>query len=93
MEYSRGAGLRCKRQADCSGSDQARPHGCDPFPHIAIDSGPFSSSGRNAQSSILAVLLSRQRAIMMSECSHKADEAKVLPRDRTAQIQHCLDER
>jgi hypothetical protein len=25
-------------------------------------------------------------------CSHKADEAKVLPRDRVAFLQHCLSE-
>ena len=25
------------------------------------------------------------------ECHHKADAAKVLPRDRTAHINHCLE--
>ncbi len=34
----------------------------------------------------------RAEQIRVLECSHKADAAKVLPRDRTAQIQHCLDE-
>jgi len=34
----------------------------------------------------------RAEQIKVLECSHKADAAKVLPRDRTAQIQHCLDE-
>jgi hypothetical protein len=34
----------------------------------------------------------RAEQIKMAECSHKADEAKVLPRDRAAHIQHCLDE-
>jgi hypothetical protein len=34
----------------------------------------------------------RAEQIKIAECSHKADEAKVLPRDRTAHIQHCLDE-
>jgi hypothetical protein len=34
----------------------------------------------------------RAEQIKVAECSHKADEAKVLPRDRTAHIQHCLDE-
>ena len=34
----------------------------------------------------------RAEQIKLAECSHKADEAKVLPRDRTAHIQHCLDE-
>jgi len=32
------------------------------------------------------------RTDQSGKCSHKADEAKVLPRDRTANIQHCLDE-
>jgi hypothetical protein len=35
----------------------------------------------------------RAEQLKVSACSHKADEAKVLPRDRTAHIQHCLDER
>ena len=34
----------------------------------------------------------RAEQIKVAECSHKADEAKVLPRDRTAHIQHCLDD-
>jgi hypothetical protein len=34
----------------------------------------------------------RAEQIKILQCSHKADEAKVLPRDRTANIQHCLDE-
>jgi hypothetical protein len=34
----------------------------------------------------------RAEQIRVLECSHKANAAKVLPRDRTAQIQHCLDE-
>jgi hypothetical protein len=34
----------------------------------------------------------RAEQIRELECSHKADAAKVLPRDRTAHIQHCLDE-
>ena len=34
----------------------------------------------------------RAEQIKVAECSHKAYEAKVLPRDRTAHIQHCLDE-
>jgi hypothetical protein len=34
----------------------------------------------------------RAEQIKVLECSHKADAAKVLPRDRTANIQHCLDE-
>jgi hypothetical protein len=34
----------------------------------------------------------RAEQIKILQCSHKADEAKVLPRDRTAHIQHCLDE-
>ena len=34
----------------------------------------------------------RAEQIKVTECSHKADEAKVLPRDRAAHIQHCLDE-
>jgi hypothetical protein len=35
----------------------------------------------------------RTEQIKVAECSYKADEAKVLPRDRTAHIQHCLDEK
>lgn len=34
----------------------------------------------------------RAEQIKILQCTHKADEAKVLPRDRTAKIQHCLDE-
>jgi hypothetical protein len=34
----------------------------------------------------------RTEQIKVAECSHKADEAKVLLRDRAAHIQHCLDE-
>ena len=34
----------------------------------------------------------RAEQIKVLECSHKADAAKVLPRDRTAHIQRCLDE-
>jgi hypothetical protein len=34
----------------------------------------------------------RAEQIKLAQCSHKADEAKVLPRDRTSHIEHCLDE-
>ena len=34
----------------------------------------------------------RAEQIKILECSHKVDAAKVLPRDRTARIQQCLDE-
>jgi hypothetical protein len=34
----------------------------------------------------------RVEQIKVFECSHKADEAKVLRRDRTAFVQTCLDE-
>ena len=34
----------------------------------------------------------RAEQIKILDCSHKADAAKVLPRDRTAHIQQCLDE-
>ena len=34
----------------------------------------------------------RAEQIKILQCSRKADEAKVLPRDRTAHIRHCLDE-
>jgi hypothetical protein len=34
----------------------------------------------------------RAEQIKLIECTHKADEARVLPRDRTGHIQHCLDE-
>ena len=35
----------------------------------------------------------RAEQIKAMECSSKADEAKVLRRDRAAQIQHCLDDK
>jgi hypothetical protein len=34
----------------------------------------------------------RAEQIRQHECTHKADEAKVLPRDRTAHITQCLAE-
>jgi hypothetical protein len=34
----------------------------------------------------------RAEQIKVFQCSHKADEAKVLRRDRTAFVQTCLDE-
>jgi hypothetical protein len=34
----------------------------------------------------------RAEQIKIMECTHKVDAAKVLPRDRTAHIQRCLDE-
>ena len=34
----------------------------------------------------------RAEQIRQHECAHKADEAKVLPRDRTAHIMRCLAE-
>ena len=34
----------------------------------------------------------RAEQLKLQECSHRADAAKVLPRDRTAHIQQCLDE-
>jgi flagellar assembly factor FliW len=34
----------------------------------------------------------RAEQLKVQECSHRADAAKVLPRDRTAHIQQCLDE-
>jgi len=35
----------------------------------------------------------RAEQLKIIECSHKADDAKLMPRDRAAHIQHCLDER
>jgi hypothetical protein len=35
----------------------------------------------------------RTEQLKQIECSHKADAAKVLPRDRIAFIEQCLDER
>jgi hypothetical protein len=34
----------------------------------------------------------RAQQIRQMECAHKADEARVLPRDRMAHIQHCIGE-
>jgi hypothetical protein len=33
----------------------------------------------------------RAEQLMLSECHHKADQAKVLPRDRAAHINSCLE--
>ena len=35
----------------------------------------------------------RAEQLKVAECSHKANESKVLPRDRAAHIQACLDEK
>jgi hypothetical protein len=34
----------------------------------------------------------RAEQLKQLDCAHKADAAKVLPRDRIGIIQHCLDE-
>jgi hypothetical protein len=34
----------------------------------------------------------RAEQLKVMDCSHRVDAAKVLPRDRTAHIQQCLDE-
>jgi hypothetical protein len=44
------------------------------------------------QASREAAVKRRAEQIKIQECSHKAGEAKVLPRDRIAYIQRCLDE-
>jgi hypothetical protein len=33
----------------------------------------------------------RSEQIRIMQCHHKAEEAKVLPRDRAAHINHCLE--
>jgi hypothetical protein len=38
-----------------------------------------------------AALKRRSEQLKLQECNHKADQAKVLPRDRTAHISHCLE--
>lgn len=38
-----------------------------------------------------AAIKRRAEQLKISECNHKADQDKVLPRDRTAHVQHCLD--
>jgi hypothetical protein len=38
-----------------------------------------------------AALKRRSEQLKLKECTHKADEAKVLPRDRTTVINHCLE--
>lgn len=38
-----------------------------------------------------AALKRRTEQLKISECNHKADLAKVLPRDRTAMINECLE--
>jgi hypothetical protein len=39
-----------------------------------------------------AAVKRRAEQIKMQECNHNAEQAKVLPRDRAAFVQHCLDE-
>jgi hypothetical protein len=39
-----------------------------------------------------AALKRRAEQLRQRECAHKADVLKVLPRDRTAYLNHCLDE-
>ena len=39
-----------------------------------------------------AAMKRRAEQIKISECNRKAEQAKVLPRDRAAHVQHCLDE-
>ena len=41
----------------------------------------------------LAAEKRRAEQIKVQDCSRKANEAKVMPRDRTAHIQACLDEK
>jgi hypothetical protein len=69
MEDPRGAGLRRTCQADCSGTNQARPHAAFLSHARAITSERLSSSGRKAssstQSSILAGLQPYRRAMMV----------------------------
>jgi hypothetical protein len=38
-----------------------------------------------------AAIKRRAEQIKIFQCNHKADQEKVLPRDRTAHVQHCLD--
>ena len=39
-----------------------------------------------------AAVKRRAEQLKIQECTHRIDAGKVLPRDRTAQIQQCLDE-
>lgn len=39
-----------------------------------------------------AAVKRRAEQLKLLECNHRADVAKILPRDRAAHIQHCLDE-
>jgi hypothetical protein len=39
-----------------------------------------------------AAIKRRAEQVRQIDCAHKADEAKVLPRDRMAHITHCLAE-
>jgi hypothetical protein len=38
-----------------------------------------------------AAIKRRAEQIKMVDCNKKAEEAKVLPRDRAAHVQHCLN--
>ena len=38
-----------------------------------------------------AALKRRAEQIKIMQCNHKADEAKVLPRDRADLVNHCLE--
>ena len=33
----------------------------------------------------------RAEQVKLVDCNHKADEAKVLPRDRASHVNHCLE--
>jgi hypothetical protein len=52
-----------------------------------------SSSIQIASLQNSVTLLEKRRAeqIKVVECNRKANEAKVLPRDRTAYLNHCLE--
>ena len=39
-----------------------------------------------------AAVKRRAEQLKVQECTHRVEAAKVLPRDRTAHIQQCLDE-
>ena len=64
----------------------------DPHAHLAGGRLMAAEDFRHACQGKALVRRESSEQIRQRECAHKADEAKVLPRDRTAHITRCLAE-
>ena len=62
------------------------------IPFAAIHAQKLVDPDRVAPEYRVAAEKRRAEQLKLLECSHRADAAKVLPRDRAAHVQHCLDE-